>query len=241
MGRMSLLKHYKNLWFYSLHRSEGNNYYKMSSYFAEILIMDMEEFMLLDNRTVLDVGGSRGIYCKVLAERRNCKSVNLDLDPRECVWPRTVIGVGEHIPFPDSEFDLLICRGVLEHIPKMKQQMVLDEMYRVLRPEGFCYIVIPPWYSFHAGHRLKPFHILPFKLGRYLRKLCFRDNISANSLEEMNLYPITFKRMTKIIAESKFRVAATRDTHFRLHCLTRIPLVREIMVPAVAFIVRKNP
>ncbi|MFC1717201.1 class I SAM-dependent methyltransferase [Candidatus Poribacteria bacterium] len=240
MGQMSLLRHYKNLWFYNFHRFEGNNVYRMSSYFADILIMDMEEFMLLDNKTVLDVGGSSGIYCKILAERRNCMSVNLDLSPGEYVWPRTVIGVGEHIPFPDSEFDLLICRGVLEHIPQMRQQIVLDEMCRVLRPGGFCYIVIPPWYNFHAGHGLKPFHILPFKLGRYLRKLCFGNEISADSLDEMNLYPITFRRIAKIIGESEFRIVATRDTHFRLHCLTRIPVVREIMVPAVAFIVRKN-
>lgn len=112
-------------------------------------------------------------------------------------------------------------------------------MYRVTKVGGICYILIPPWYNPHAGHSLKPFHIFPFKVAKLLRQFVFRDKISANSFQEANLYPVSFGRMLKLISTTGFKLIATRDTHFRLHFLTRIPIIREIAVPSVAFILVK--
>ena len=116
----------------------------------------------------------------------------------------------------------------------------MNEMYRVTKTGGICYIMIPPWYNPHAGHSLKPFHIFPFKLAKFLRQLFFRNKINGNSFEEAGLYPITFKRMLKMISTSGFNVVATKDTHFRLHFLTRIPVIREIAVPSAVFILAKG-
>jgi ubiquinone/menaquinone biosynthesis C-methylase UbiE len=41
---------------------------------------------------------------------------------------------GEHLPFPDSSFDLVYCKQVLEHVEK--PQPLLAEVARVLAPEG---------------------------------------------------------------------------------------------------------
>lgn len=53
---------------------------------------------------------------------------------------RLVCGAGEHLPFPDASFDLLLSHEVLEHVQNDAE--AIREMVRVLRPGGrlalFC-------------------------------------------------------------------------------------------------------
>lgn len=237
--KMNLFDHYRKLLFYNFNRYKGNNYQLMREYLAQITIIEIEEFMLLWNKKILDVGGARGEFCKIFNEKRKCDAINVDPYPGEYIWPKTKIAFADNLPFDDNEFDLVVCRGVLEHIPTEKQQQSVNEIYRLIKTGGIGYILIPPWYNPHAGHGLKPFHIFPFKLAKFLRQLIFRDKIDANSFEEAGLYPITFNRMLKMISTSGFKVIATKDSHFRLHFLTKIPVIREIAVPAIAFILTK--
>jgi len=239
--KINLFNHYRKLLFFVSNR----NAKLMREYFAQILLTEVEEFMPLGKKKILDVGGARGEYCKVLNAKRQCEAINLDPHPGEYVWPKTITGFADKIPFKDNEFDLVICRGVLEHIPLEKQQVSVNEMYRVTRPGGICYVLIPPWFNPHAGHALRPFHIFPFKIARLLKQSVFRYRLNKNynnssSFEEVSLFPITFRRMEEMIRLSNFKLIATKDTHLRLHFLTKIPIVREIMVPAVAFISTKE-
>lgn len=169
--KINLFNHYRKLCFFAFNRFRSNNYQLMREYFAQILIMEIEKFTPIWNKKILDVGGARGEFCKVISEKRKCDAINLDPYPGKYIWPKTIIGFADNMPFDDNEFDLVICRGVLEHIPKEKQQQSVNEMYRVTKIGGICYIMIPPWYNPHAGHHLKPFHIFPFKLAKYLRQL----------------------------------------------------------------------
>jgi SAM-dependent methyltransferase len=212
----------------------------MREYFAAILISEVEEFMSLWNKRILDVGGARGEFCKVIYNERKGEVINLDRDSSQYVWQKTIIGCAEDIPSKDNAFDLVICRGVLEHIRQEKQQQSINELFRVTKIGGICYIMIPPWYNPHAGHELKPFHVLPFYVAKYLRALIFRERINAESFEDINLFPITFKKMLKMVTISGFKVMATKDTHFRMHFLTKIPVIQEIAVPSVSFILKKE-
>jgi len=45
------------------------------------------------------------------------------------------------LPFPDNDFDYIICNHVLEHIPNDK--LAMREMYRVLKNQGAAIITIP--------------------------------------------------------------------------------------------------
>ncbi len=234
--RIRLIDHYKKLFFFALNRYKGGNYTLMREYFAKVLISQIEEFMPLDGKKVLDVGGAKGEFCKVISEARRCDAVNLDPAPGDYIWPDTITGLADNMPFNDNEFDLVISRGVLEHIPPEKQQPSVNEMFRVLKKGGFCYIMIPPWYNPHAGHGVKPFHYFPFRIAKTLREFFFRKKVKENSFEEKNLYPVTFKRMKTLITRGGFKIVATRDTHFRMHFFTKIPFLREIAVPSVAFI-----
>ena len=239
-AEINLLDHYKKLYFYAFNRFKDDNYQKMREYFSQIVILEIEEYLSVNNKKLLDVGGARGEFCKVFYEKRNCDAVNLDPNPRKYIWPKTYVGFADNMPFSENGFDIVLCRGVLEHIPSEKQQISVNEMYRVIKKGGICYIMIPPWYNPHAGHQFKPFHVLGFKAAKCLRELFFKNKISANSFEEARLYSITFKKMKKMILKSGFIILATRDTHFRLHFLTKIPLLREVMIPSIAFILTKR-
>lgn len=215
----------------------------MREYFAHILMIEIEEFMDLWSKRVLDVGGARGEFCKVISEERRCSAFNFDPAPcehgaydSEFIWPDTKIGYADKMPFQDNEFDLVICKSVLEHIPKEKQQASVNEIFRVLKEGGICYIAIPPWYNPFAGHGLKPFHYLPFKAAKFLAELAYKKKINANSWAQRSLFGITFRRMRKMAEAAGFKVLAIKDAHFRLHFLCKIPLLREIMVPSAAFI-----
>ena len=72
-----------------------------------------------------------------------------------------------NMPFETDSFDLVLFRGVMEHIEPKKQQISLKEIYRVMKKDGLGYLVIPPWFNPHAGHGLKPFHIFLSKLQNF--------------------------------------------------------------------------
>jgi SAM-dependent methyltransferase len=239
-SKFNLINHYRKLWFFNFHRTEGNNVQLQRDYFARIFLAEIEEFFPLQGKSMLDVGGARGEYAKFVHETRGGDTVNLEPQWRSFLWPKTVQAFANDIPFSDHQFDLVICRGVMEHVPTPVQQLSVNEMYRVMKPGGFCYVLIPPWYNPHAGHSLKPFHIFPFPVAKFLRQLVFRKKIVARSFADAGLYPITFGRMRQMMQTAGFDIVATRDTHFRLHFMTRIPFLREILVPAVAFIATKK-
>lgn len=237
---IEILNHYRKLSFFLFNRFKADNYLSMRQYLSQVLIDEIEKFMSLKNKKVLDVGGAKGEFCEVISKMKQCDATNYEPYPGDYIWPKTKVGFADDIKFSDEEFDLVICRGVMEHIPTDKQQKSINEMYRVTKKEGLCYIMIPPWYNLHAGHKLKPFHIFPFKIAKFLRHLFFNNKIATNSYTQQGLYPITFRKMLKLIKLSHFKLLAAKDTHLRLHFLTKIPLLREIMIPAVAFILIKE-
>jgi ubiquinone/menaquinone biosynthesis C-methylase UbiE len=208
---------------------------------------EISEFMDLSGKKTLDVGGARGEFSSVLAESSGAEAYNIDKDlfahgryKSDFVWKNSARAVAQALPFKDGEFDLVSCRGVLEHIPLEFQEKSVREMFRVTKDGGYCYIMVPPWFSPHGGHGLKPFHILPFRVARFLRHLFFSNRVTAKTYAEAGLFPITVRRMLAMIKICGFTVAAMKDMHFRLHFLTYIPIIREVLVPSVVFILRKE-
>lgn len=59
-----------------------------------------------------------------------------------------LVANGEELPLPTGSVDAIVCESLLEHVPQPEK--IVAEMYRVLRPGGQMYIVIPFVYPFHA-------------------------------------------------------------------------------------------
>ena len=72
--------------------------------------------------------------------------LNVDIFPYKGV---DVVANAEELPFATGSVDAVVCESLLEHVPR--PQKIVDEMYRVLKPGGKMYIVIPFVYPFHAS------------------------------------------------------------------------------------------
>jgi SAM-dependent methyltransferase len=82
--------------------------------------------------------------------------------PADAIPPnlRFMAADGNHLPFPDDSFDVVISWGALEHIAGGYLQC-LREIKRVLR-NGGLFFVVPGLYYSSAGHHLGEFTAEPF-------------------------------------------------------------------------------
>lgn len=106
----------------------------------------------LKNMSLLDVGASTGIIDNYLSSSF-AEVTGIDIDTKAIkhaieTFPseNLIFKVGDamSLDFPDCSFDVVLCSHVYEHVPDAIQMM--DQIYRVLKPEGVCY--------FSAGNRM---------------------------------------------------------------------------------------
>jgi len=234
---MNILRHYLTLFKFALRGNEG--YYAARKYLGLCLIDELEEFMDLRGKKVLDIGGERGEFCKILSEQRGCQAVNLEPahQPQGFVHG-TIIGRADKLPFKNGVFDLVLLRGVLQHIPTKDKLKSLQEMRRVLKNGGIAYIMIPPWWSPLSGQNLKPFQYFGFKLAKHFSNTIMSRKISAKNLAELGLWPMTFRLTSRYIKKADFKILKITDIFGQIHFLTKIPIIRELL-PSVGFIIKK--
>ena len=61
----------------------------------------------------------------------------INIDNRAEVKPDVICDVPEGLPYPDNSIDEVRAFDFLEHIPLGKTILVIEEIYRVLKPDGF--------------------------------------------------------------------------------------------------------
>jgi SAM-dependent methyltransferase/uncharacterized protein YbaR (Trm112 family) len=98
-------------------------------------------------RRVLVVGGGElGEGLEAIAGRPEISLVETDV----YIGPRTQIVCDAHdLPFEDATFDAVICQAVLEHV--LEPWRVVEEIHRVLKPNGLVYSEIPFMQQVHEG------------------------------------------------------------------------------------------
>lgn len=233
------ISHYLTLFKYALRGNKG--FYEAREYMAEVLIDELRDFIDFKWKKVLDIGGERGEFCKILAVKTGAKPINLEPGKAAAgsfVW-KTVKGSADELPFKNGEFDLVLLRGVLQHIPKDKKLRALKEMYRVLKKDGVAYIMIPPWYAPLSGQNLKPFQYFGFQLAKHFSNTIMGRKISANNLAELGLWPMTFSSTVRYIKAANFKILKTTEILGQMHFLTKIPLVREFLINSAGFVLKK--
>lgn len=131
---------------------------------ADTMLAVLKDFLKQDllELNLLNVGGSSGIIDKTLSSRfKNVVSIDIDekaveYAQKNIVLPNLEIKIGDalNIDYPENFFDVLVCSHIYEHVPDAT--VMMDEMYRVLKPGGICF--------FAAGNRImwnEPHHQLP--------------------------------------------------------------------------------
>ncbi len=108
------------------------------------------------SKEVIDIGGSlrldtgksnrvdaKNFWLKPLVENVSYKI----LDPVPDYNP-DIVGDVHNLPFDDNSRDAILCLAVLEHVKN--PILAMQELYRVLRPEGKLLIYVPFLYYYHA-------------------------------------------------------------------------------------------
>ena len=93
--------------------------------------------------TLLDIGCGQGGITEVVA-RPFAFVVGLDPEPpgaKETHALKFVQGNGCRLPFRDGSFDVILLNHVLEHV--LSPTTLLDEVWRVMKPTGICYLACP--------------------------------------------------------------------------------------------------
>lgn len=114
------------------------------------------EKILKEKNKILDIGGG----LRVVKEKNNRYDKtrewirlllnNVDykiLDPVPDYNP-DIIGDIQELPFADNSQDAIICIAVLEHVQNPIK--ACQELYRVLKKGGYCFVYVPFLYYYHA-------------------------------------------------------------------------------------------
>lgn len=130
---------------------------------VEKMLAIMNDADLLGRPLAVDIGCSGGFFSAGLAPHFD-KVLGLDIDThalglaiRESVHDNIgfVLGDSMQLPLPDNCVDVVVCNHVYEHVPDPAR--LFDEIHRVLKPGGTCYL--------GAASRLtliEPHYHLPF-------------------------------------------------------------------------------
>jgi 2-polyprenyl-3-methyl-5-hydroxy-6-metoxy-1,4-benzoquinol methylase len=119
-----------------------------------------ELFRIEPGQRILDAGCGHGDY-SVLARKAGARVWAFDLSPRmventrrrlirnELEVEALTVGSVTSINYPDENFDVVMCLGVIAHVPDYARQQAVNELARVLRHAGLLYISTPNLLAYH--------------------------------------------------------------------------------------------
>lgn len=109
---------------------------------------------------LLDIGTGSGLIAANLSQSTAVITCDV-VDQRTTSTEANFVRCNLPLPFPDNFFDFVVSNHVIEHVSE--PEIHLQEIHRVLRPDGVAYLATPNrlWpYEFHTGfwlaHYMRP-------------------------------------------------------------------------------------
>lgn len=161
-----------------------------------------------------------------------------------------------------EEFDIIISRDVIEHIPN--QEKFMYKCRDFMKPNGIYFIGFPPWYNPFGGHqqlltnklfsKLPYFHIIPRRMYKGLLKLIGENERKIEGMLEIYDTRITIDRLNRILKKNDYTILKKTDYLFnpnyetkfgikprkQLGIISAIPFFRNFLITASYYIVRAN-
>jgi SAM-dependent methyltransferase len=120
----------------------------------------IRHYATLEDARILDIGCGLGVYVRKFREFSD-RVCGIDIDPKRLregakTTPGLMLAVGEHLPFPDNTFDVIVMNEVIEHVTD--DAATMREALRAIRPGGHIAI--------YAPNRLYPFETHGIYVGK---------------------------------------------------------------------------
>jgi len=215
---------------------------------------------------VLEIGCAEGGFLKPCGELgMDVRGIELSADrvttARQYV-PQIKVQVGD-ITDPEiprqipAQFDLIVMRDVIEHIPY--REIVFKNLKDLLKNDGYLYITFPPKFSAYGGHqqnvrsliRFIPFfHLLPEpaarKTGQWLKEKSqtieqilqiYEDGLTIHEFEKLCFqYGLTIKIKELFFSRPIFK------TRFGLPVIRfpNLPHLREVLACGCEYLLQKK-
>lgn len=203
----------------------------------------LEQYVDLDSKTVLDVGGGPG-YFRDSFQGRGSTYFALDADVGELsglgdITTGTVVGSGMQLPFANESFDVCYSSNVLEHVSD--PWLMADEMVRVTKRGGVTFVSYTVWYGPWGGHETAPWHFLG---GHHARQRYRRRHgrEPKNRFGE-SLFPVTVKAglaWSRRQTEAEVLDVIPRYNPRFAYWLSRVPVVREFVTWNLVIVLQKG-
>ena len=159
----------------------------------------------LKNKIILEIGCGSGLISYQMAKHAN-KVISIDVQHESLQGTinkhkshilsqiNFIISDGIELNFKSNSIDIVICNQVIEHIQKQLQQQLIDESYRVLKPNGIFYIATP-----NKLWPIEPHTKLPF-LSYFPRNIA---NIYIRLFRKIDTYDVvlpTYYKLKRMIS-----------------------------------------
>jgi O-antigen biosynthesis protein len=151
--------------------------------------------LLVSGRRVLDAGCGVGWGTQLIVEAGAAQVIGVDIAPEairqsreRCPQGRFVVGDLGALPLPAASVDVVVCFETIEHTRDARR--ALDELRRVLRPDGVVLVSSPNPAVYPAGnpyhvHELPPAELLAEVQARFGSGRLLRQHLMVSSL----IYP----------------------------------------------------
>ncbi len=245
---------YKELFIKVINRlnSEGD-YRSFQEFQGELLIrfLKSRNIFIGDGVKVADIACGYGGY-SIALQKTGAQVIAIDRFNQVSNYSFAfIMGDALTSPVSNKSFDVVICASLIEHVLAPKR--LLDELYRIVKPNGVVYLSFPPFFSPYGGHQFSPFHYFGLKqavkisnfLGRLRKYQWVEDNypVAPSSSDvaygNWGLYPMTIAKFERLLCQSPF-VVQERSSRMSPIDFTRIPILREVLTWHIQYLLTKN-
>lgn len=170
--------------------------------------------LLQKDLSLLDIGCSTG-YLTTTYSSVFTNVTGLDIDEKAIQHAQCEnssehikfqVGDSMNINFPENSFDAITCTHIYEHVPNSTQ--LLKEIYRVLKPGGFCYFAAGNRFKIMEDHyRLPMLSVIPKWMANYYIRLCGK----SDAYYETHLSLWGLKTLTKNFEIEDYTLEILRD------------------------------
>lgn len=259
------------------HKDEKIRYQQQVVNTTEYVIPFIEQSIKIEKDfKILDIGCGDGGVMKPFLER-GCRVTGIELDEKKARYASeflsTFVETGQaeiiNLNIYDEEalkvyrdqFDLIILKDVIEHIPD--QERFIPYLKIFLKPGGRVYFGFPPWYMPHGGHQqvcqhkllaaLPYYHLLPATLYASVLKIFGEPETTIKELLEIKSTGISIERFERLAKGSSYTIE--QRTLYLINPIYRfkfgwkpavqwkwlgaIPFIRNFFTTCVYYLIRK--